>query len=385
MIEPTSSMESTDRATTDMPSTTSTESVYVTPNWKLVWWRFKKHRLALVSVIFLLAIMTVALFPEFFSTMDPYESRTQGSFMPPQRIHFFADGTVQPFVYAIEGKRNPTTLRMEWKADTTKKLPIRFFVKGYEYRVLGLFPADLHLIGLESEDGNADLFLLGTDRLGRDVWSRLIYGSRISLSIGLVGVALSLFLGILLGGISGYVGGVVDLVIQRTIELLQSLPTVPMWLALSAAVPRDWSPLQVYFAITVILSIVGWTSLGRQVRGRFLALKEEDFVVAARLLGCSRMRVIFHHMVPSMTSHIVAVTTLAIPGMILNETALSFLGLGLRPPVISWGVLLQEAQNIQSVALGPWLLTPGLLVILTVLAWNLVGDGLRDAADPYGH
>ncbi|HIQ06163.1 MAG TPA: ABC transporter permease, partial [Anaerolineae bacterium] len=255
--------------------------------------------------------------------------------------------------------------------------------KGYEYKVLGLISVDVHLLGVASPVAGEKIHLLGTDRLGRDQWSRLMHGTQVSLSIGLVAVFLSIFLGILLGGISGYFGGVTDLVIQRLIEILQSLPPIPIWMALTAAMPRTWSVEQVYFAITVILSLIGWTTLAREVRGRFLSLREEDFVVAAKLSGCTQARIIFRHMLPTFASHIIAASTLAVPVMIINETFLSFLGLGLRPPAISWGVLLQEAQNLQSIALAPWLLLPGLAVIITVLALNILGDGLRDAADPY--
>jgi len=361
------------------------ERVSVAPNWKLVWWRFKKHHLALFSGVFLILIFIVALFPEFFSTQNPQHTSARLAFIPPQSPHFFIEGKFRPFVYAIEGKRNPRTLQMEWIVDETKKIPLCFLVKGYPYKALGIFPTDIHLLGLDSGEEQAEIYLLGTDRLGRDQWSRIMYGTRISMSIGLIGVVLSVVLGIVLGGISGYFGGVIDLVIQRLIELLQSLPTIPIWMAMTAALPRDWPPARVYFAITIILSMVGWTTLGREVRGRFLALREEDFVIAAQLSGCSQMRIISRHMVPAFTSHIIATSTLSIPTMIINETALSFLGLGLRPPAISWGVLLQEAQTLQAVALAPWLLIPGLAVILTVLVLNLVGDGLRDAADPYSH
>jgi peptide/nickel transport system permease protein len=262
---------------------------------------------------------------------------------------------------------------------------VGFFVRGYPYRLLGIVPTTVHLMGVAGGSAGDRVHILGTDRLGRDQWSRLMHGTQTSMTIGLVAVTLSVVLGILLGGVSGYFGGLPDLVIQRLIELLQSIPTIPIWLALTAALPRDWTPPQVFFAITVILSLVGWTTLGREVRSRFLSLREEDFVVAADLAGCSRARIIARHMVPTFLSHIIATSTLAIPAMIINETSLSFLGLGLRPPAISWGVLLQEAQNLQTVALAPWLLTPGLVVIVAVLAFNLVGDGLRDAADPYSH
>ena len=359
------------------------EAIYVAPNWKLVWWRFKKHKLALASSAVIIMITIVALFPEFFSTQDPNLTSATKSFIPVQALHLFDQGRIRPFVYGVEGGRNPTTRRMEWQIDETQKIPVRFLATGYPYKLLGLIPTDIHILGVASSAPQEAIHLLGTDRLGRDQWSRLMHGTRVSLSIGLVAVFLSIVFGILLGGISGYFGGIIDLVIQRVIEILQSLPPIPIWMALTAALPRDWSVEQVYFAITIILSLIGWTTLGREVRGRFLALREEDFVVAAELSGCSTFRVIFRHMVPTFTSHIIAASTLAIPVMIINETFLSFLGLGLRPPAISWGVLLQEAQNLQSIALAPWLLLPGLAVIITVLSLNILGDGLRDAADPY--
>ena len=272
---------------------------------------------------------------------------------------------------------------MEWVINESKIIPLSFFVKGYKYKIFGFIPSNIHFLGVNNPKSRKTFHFLGTDRLGRDQLSRLIHGSRVSLSIGLVAVCLSIFLGILFGGISGYYGGWADLIIQRLIEILQSLPPIPIWMALTASLPRDWTVEQTYFAITIILSLLGWTTLGREVRGRFLSMREEDFIMAAHLAGCSQMRIIFRHMLPTFTSHIIATSTLAIPVMIINETFLSFLGLGMRPPAISWGVLLQEAQNLQSIALAPWLLLPGLAVIITVLALNILGDGLRDAADPY--
>jgi peptide/nickel transport system permease protein len=362
---------------------TAEDRISVASNWRLVWWRFRKHRLALLSALVLLALYGIVLFPDFLSTQDPEATEARLAFIPVQRLHLFDGARLRPWVPAVVGKRNPITLRMEWRVDESRKVPVGFFVTGYSYHLLGIVPARVHVLGAFATDGRERLYLLGTDRLGRDQWSRLVHGTRTSMTIGLTAVTFSVVLGVLLGGISGYVGGLADVVIQRLIELLQSLPTIPIWLALTAALPRDWSPQQVFFAITVILSLVGWTTLGREVRGRFLALREEDFVLAAELAGASRRRIIVRHMVPTFLSHIIATSTLAIPAMIINETSLSFLGLGIRPPAISWGVLLQEAQNIQTVALAPWLLIPGLVVILSVLAFNLVGDGLRDAADPY--
>jgi peptide/nickel transport system permease protein len=374
------SAEPTESALLDLPE--SADAISVAPNWKLVWWRFKKHRLAVVCGVIVLCIAVVALFPGFFSTQDPNESNARGSFIPVQRLHFWDNGP-SLFVYGVTGARNPRTLRMEWQIDESRKIPLRLFARGFEWDALWLFPTDLHLIGLADPASREAFHLLGTDRLGRDQWSRLMYGTQVSLSIGLVAVALSTILGIFLGGISGYFGGLTDLGIQRLIELLQSIPPIPIWLALTAALPRSWSVEQTYLAITMILALIGWTTLGREVRGRFLSLREEDFVVAAKLSGSSQMRIVFRHMLPSMSSHIIAAMTLAVPVMIINETFLSFLGLGLRPPAISWGVLLQEAQNLQSIALAPWLLLPGLAVIITVLALNILGDGLRDASDPY--
>jgi len=358
------------------------EAVYVAPNWKLVWWRFKRHRLALASGFVVIFIATIALFPGFYSTLLPHESDALRSFVPPQWLRFFGPDGAFLYVYDVEGRRNPKTLMMEW-IPNEEIIPVKLFARGYEYEVLGLFTTNIHLFGVEDPESGQKFHLLGTDRLGRDQWSRLMAGTRVSISIGLVSVMLSIFLGVLIGGVSGYFGGLPDLIIQRVIELLQSLPPIPIWMALTADLPRDWSVEQTYFAITVILSLLGWTTLGREVRGRFLSLREEDFVLAAQLIGCTKPRIIFRHMVPTFPSHIIAASTLAIPVMIITETFLSFLGLGMRPPAISWGVLLQEAQNLQSIALAPWLLLPGLMVIITVLTLNILGDGIRDAADPY--
>ncbi len=368
------------------PATTTAgaeERIAVASNWKLVWWRFRRHHLAMISAGLLIFLYLIVLCPDFFSTQDPERTDARQAFIPVQMVHLFDNGSLSPWVPGIVGKRDPVTLRMVWTTDPKRKVHIGFLTRGEPYFLLGSFPTNIHLIG--ATDAGQRIFLLGSDRLGRDQWSRIMCGTQTSMTVGLVAVTLSVIFGVVLGGISGYFGGLIDLVIQRLIELLQSVPTIPIWLALSAALPRDWSPVQVFFAITVILSLVGWTTLAREVRGRFLALREEDFVLAARLAGCSRMRIILRHMVPTFLSHIIATSSLAIPVMIINETSLSFLGLGIRPPAISWGVLLQEAQNIQTLALAPWLLTPGLIVIMAVLAFNLVGDGLRDASDPYSH
>jgi len=362
-------------------SATTEERVAVASNWTLVWWRFRRHYIALFSAFVLAGLYLVVLCPDFFSTQNPELTDARQAFIPVQPLHFFDGARFSPWVPGIAGKRNPVTLRMEWTRDPNRKIPVQFFAQSAPYRILGVFETNVHLLG--PADPSQRIFLLGSDRLGRDQWSRIMHGTQTSMTVGLVAVGLSVVLGVVLGGISGYFGGIPDQIIQRLIELLQSVPTIPIWLALSAALPRDWSPTQVFFAITVILSLVGWTTLGREVRGRFLALREEDFVLAARLAGCSQARIILRHMVPTFLSHIIATSSLAIPVMIISETSLSFLGLGIRPPAISWGVLLQEAQNIQTLALAPWLLIPGLVVIAAVLAFNLVGDGLRDASDPY--
>ncbi|HYL81100.1 MAG TPA: ABC transporter permease, partial [Candidatus Acidoferrum sp.] len=361
----------------EVPASFVEERISVATQWQLMWWRFKKHRLAMVSTAVVLLFYLVVLLADFLAYANPTTSEAQRSLLPPQSIHWLDGGRLAPHVYGLTGVRDPNTFKRVYTPDPEKKIPVRFFVRGFEYSVLGLIPARLHLIGVEGTTPEESLFLLGTDEQGRDVWSRLMYGTRTSLTIGLAGVLLSLILGVLLGGISGLYGGVLDTVIQRIIEIFRSIPTIPLWMGLAAALPNDWSVMQVYFAITLILSLIGWTELARVVRGRFLSLRQEDFVMAAELCGCSRMRIIFTHLVPSFLSHIIAATTLAIPAMIISETSLSFLGLGLRPPAISWGVLLQQAQNIQALAISPWLLIPSIPVTIIILAFNFMGDGLR--------
>jgi len=356
--------------------------LYVASQWRLMWWRFRSHRLALLSGTVLLLFYFVAVFVEPIAPYLPGTYSAKYTYAPPQRIHLFHNGRyVGPYSFGLTQEIEPEALRRVFAEDTSIRIPLGFFVRGDTYELWGLFESDIHLFG--PVDRAQVVHLFGADRLGRDVLSRMIYGTRISLSIGLVGVALSFVLGTVLGGISGYYGGVVDEMIQRVIEFIRSIPTIPLWMALAAAVPTNWPPLRIYFAITLILSLIAWTGLARSVRGRFLSLREEDFVICARLDNASEMRVILRHMVPSFASHMIASLTLSIPNMILSETSLSFLGLGLQPPVVSWGVLLQEAQNIRAVSSAPWLLLPSVLVILTVLTLNFFGDGLRDAADPY--
>jgi len=361
-------------------------SVLVATPRQLMWWRFRRHRIAIAGCIVVILFYLVAIFCEFVAPLNPDLIDGAHKYVPPQGISFYdANGqfTFRPGVYGLIPHRDPNTLQLTYQPDKSQWYPVYFFSTGPDYKLWGVIPSNIHLFGL-GPNSDQPFYMLGTDRLGRDMLSRLIYASRISLSIGLVGVTLSLFFGIILGGISGYFGGTPDTIIQRTIEFLRSMPQIPLWLALAAALPPQWPPQYVYFGITVILSLIGWTGLARVVRGRFLSLREEDFVMAARFSGASEMRIIWRHMVPSFLSHIIATITLAIPSMILSETALSFLGLGLRPPVISWGVLLQDAQNVQTVAIYPWLLSPGLAVVIVILAFNFMGDGLRDAADPYG-
>jgi peptide/nickel transport system permease protein len=373
-------------ADADAPLITEAEArVAVATQRQLIWWRFKKHRLAVASAVIVLAFYIVAAFADVIAYAEPFDTQASRSYIPPQPIHWFdAGGHFRPQVYALKGKRDLRTFKLSYAPDPADPRDLALFAHGYPYRLFGLFPTDRHLFGISNGNATDALFLFGTDQLGRDVFSRLVLATRTSLTIGLVGVTLSLVLGVLLGGISGLYGGWVDIVVQRIIEILRSVPTIPLWMGLAAAIPTSWSPEQVYFAITIIISLIGWTELARVVRGRFLALREEDFITAAELAGASRLRIIFKHMVPSFLSHIIAAISLALPAMIISETTLSFLGLGLRPPAISWGVMLQDAQNLETLGLAPWLLVAAVPVILVILAFNFLGDGLRDAADPYG-
>lgn len=361
------------------------EKVYVAPPWKLMWWRYRKHKMALISTVVLILFYFVALFCEFVAPYDPDQASNQFKQVPPTAIHIRdAEGNFHwPFVYQHKRTMDPQTFQITYVEETSPRYPIEFFVHGFRYKLLGLWQTDIHLFGVPQGKDQQGVFLLGTDRLGRDMFARVSYGARLSLTLGLVGVFLSLAIGVVLGGISGYYGGRWDIVIQRVIEFIRTIPQIPLWMTLSAALPATLSVEETYFGITVILSLVAWTWMARVVRGRFLAMREEDFVLAARLNGSSEMRIILRHMLPSFLSYIIAALTLNIPNMILAETGLSFIGLGLRPPAISWGVLLQEAMNLRSLALSPWVLAPGFAVVISVLAFNFVGDGLRDAADPY--
>ncbi|MDE0024744.1 MAG: ABC transporter permease [Spirochaetaceae bacterium] len=357
------------------------EAYFVASQRQLVWRKFRRHRLARLGAAVIATFVVLAVFAEFWSPYDIYERHTDLVHLPPQRVRLWHEGKLQrPFVYGVTSERSTKTYFLEFSEDRSQRYPVRFLVRGSDYKLLGLIPSNIHFFGV---DEPGVIHLLGTESIGRDVLSRILYATRVSLSVGLVGIAISFILGCFLGGVSGYFGGAADMIIQRLIEFLQNIPQIPLWMALSAALPPVWPIIQVYFGITIILSIFGWTGLARVVRGKLLATREEDYVLAAKIAGAGEPRILVRHLLPSFTSYLIVSITLAIPQMILGETALSFLGIGMRPPAVSWGVLLQQAQNIRSVTLYPWLIIPALLVVLTVLAFNFLGDGLRDAADPY--
>ena len=364
-----------------MRSEMDTERYYVASSWSLMWRKFVRHRVALVAGILLAGLYITASVAGFVAPYHKTDSRGKFALAPPMRVRILHDGRLQrPFVYGLDRGRDPVTLMFVYEEDRQAIYPIRFFVRGDEYDFIGLFRTDLHLFGVD-EPGT--VFLFGTDQLGRDVFSRIMYGARISLSVGFLGVVLSFIFGCLLGGVSGLFGGGIDTAIQRVIEFLISLPTIPLWMALAAAIPIDWPAIRTYFMITVILSILGWTELARVVRGKVLELREEDYVMAASVSGSTAARIITRHLLPNFIGYLIVHFTLAVPRMILAETALSFLNVGLRPPVVSWGVALQQASNVRTVAQNWWLLIPALFVVAAVLCFNSVGDGLRDAADPY--
>ena len=358
------------------------ERYYDASQWEIIRWRFGRHKLAVISMVLLIVLYIMAIFAEFFSpyTLDSrFDGFQQGS---PSIVHWIKpDGGFGPHIYAVKRQLDQETFKFSFIEDKTQVIPIKMFVKGARYKFWGLFYADTHLFGVDTP--KQPLLLFGADKLGRDLFSRTLYGARISLSIGLVGVLVSFILGVVLGGISGYFGGVLDDIIQRIIDFLLAIPGLPLWMTLAASLPRDWPTLKLYFAITIILSILGWTGLARVVRGKILQLREEDYTLAARGAGASDWRIITRHLLPGFTSHLIVSITFSIPGMILSETSLSFIGLGIQPPAVSWGTLLQDAQNLTAVAQQNWLMIPAIWVVATVLLFNFVGDGLRDAADPY--
>ena len=354
----------------------------IATHWQLMWWRFRKHRMAMLGSGILGIFLIISLFAEFIAPYGSHTRNTRYLQGPPMGIHLFDDNWnfhLRPFIYEWVNKRDPVTFRLRALVDTSIQIPLRFFTRGETYKFWWLFESDLHLFG--AEKGFVNLF--GTDQLGRDLFSRLMYATRISLSVGAIGVFLAFTMGIFMGGIAGYLGGIADELIMRLMEFIRSIPTLPLWLALAAALPRDWSALKVYLAVTAILASIGWTHLGRRVRSKLLSLREEEFILSARLSGCSDARIIGRHMLPSFMSYLIVDLSVSFPYIILAETSLSFLGLGLREPIVSWGVLLYSAQNIRSLVELPWLLISGLFVVISVLAFNFMGDGLRDAADPF--
>ncbi|MBQ3078711.1 MAG: ABC transporter permease [Clostridia bacterium] len=371
--------------TENLDETSQGEEIFMARPIVMMWWKFKKNKMAVISLIFLILMYLIAIFCEFVAPTDPYKIHSDRAYLPPQKIEFVGkDGfSLVPHVNPFKVEYDMKTFAKIYKSDEDVECKLGFFVEGTPYKLWGVFDSNIHLFG--PTDPDVPFHPLGTDKMGRDMLSRIIYGVRISTSIGLLGVIISLVLGVLLGGISGYFGGAVDIVIQRIIEFISCIPTYPLWMALSAALPVHWPQMYVYCGMVVILSLVGWTGMARTVRAKFISLREEDFIKAAKVIGASNMRIIVKHMVPSFISYLIASMTLSIPGMILGETSLSYLGLGLREPTISWGVILQQAQNLNSIVSYPWLLLPAAILVVTVLAFNFVGDGFRDAADPYSN
>jgi peptide/nickel transport system permease protein len=373
--------DTADRTVEQEVTSGADEKRYARTQLQIIWLKFLHNRAAMAGGTVIALFYLMAIFGGFLAPYDADQRADSAIYVPPQPIYLVDDGKFYPHVLGVTSVIDRETLRRTYAPDPYTKIPLQFFVKGAEYNLFGFIPMQTHLFGIDNKEWG--VFLLGTDRQGRDQFSRLIIGSQISLSIGLVGVVMSLLIGSVMGVASGYYGGIIDDLMQRIIEVIRSFPSIPLWMALAAAFPPHWPPLQVYFAISVVLSLISWTWLARQLRGKVLSLREEEYVLAAQLAGGSDWRIIFKHLIPSATSHIVVIATLQVPNMILAETALTFLGIGIRPPLVSWGTLLQEAQNIQTLAHFPWLLMPVAFIAVAVLAFNFLGDGLRDATDPY--
>jgi peptide/nickel transport system permease protein len=371
----------TSPVSTTAPAEENTKAV--ASQWQLMWWKFRKNRLAIVGLIIGILYYLLPFFAEFVAPRSAQYFQKDYVFAPPQTIRFFHEGRFEPFVYGLKFERDPRSLKKVWVIDKEVRVPVGFFVRGEPYKLLGFIPSDRHLFG--PLDTTQPFYVLGADKNGRDLFSRTIHAARISLTVGLVGVFLSLIIGVTIGGVSGLFGGTLDVIIQRIIEIINSIPSLPIMMAFAAIVPPGTPSVQVYMIVTLILALLTWTGMARVVRGRFLALREEDFILAARLDGVKPERLIFRHMLPSFLSHIIASITISIPYMILSETALSFLGVGLRPPTVSWGVMLRDAQQIATLANYPWLLWPAVAVIIFVISMNFLGNGLRDAADPYAN
>ena len=371
--------EAAREADAELRALTEDESHFAASQWSMIWRRFRRNKAAIFGGVIVSIYYLTALFANFVAPYGLTTRQVEDTYLPPQVPHIEFDGiTPRLYVYGVESGRDPVTLKKIHKT-TDEKITVQFFAKGEEYDLLPGVPWDVHLF--QAKDGSVSF--LGRDSQGRDMFSRIVLGARVSLFIGLVGVIMSLTLGTVLGISSGYFGGWVDEVIQRLIEIVRAFPSIPLWMALSAAIPHGWGQMKTYFAVTVILSLIGWTWLARQLRGQVLALRESDYVMAAKLAGASNTRIIFKHLVPATIGQIIVVATLALPAMILAETSLSFLGLGLRPPITSWGVLLKESQNLQSLALYPWVFSPAIVMLIVMVAFSFLGDGLRDAADPY--
>ncbi len=351
--------------------------------FQLVWRRFRRSQVSIIGGLMVVILAVLAIFADFFSPTSLYVIDLDKTFIPPQKIHFIdADGKFHlgPFVYNSTYTLNPKTFQVMWVEDTSKMYPIQFFVPGPEYKILGLIPSNLHLYGVE-EGGT--VFILGTDKMGRDLWGKTCEAGRISLTMSLFGTIISIAIGSVLGVASGYYGGVIDNVLQRLTEFVAAFPQLPLWMALAALIPKTTDSFTVFVVMSVIFAMLSWTTLAREVRGKVMGLRNTDFILAAKEMGASDARIIFRHLYPNTLSHVIVILTLTIPGVILAESFLSFLGIGITEPLISWGLLMRNTQDIQTLGQNSWILTPIAFIVIAVLGFNFLGDGLRDAADPY--